>query len=493
MLTSEKLFKKITETKYLSTDNSYRYRAIMRCFFDQYEKMNYWLYKEDIYDKLINYETFNKYTLDECKQDLESLVSWKNLIPVQDTSKVVTIEEFKNKQFRYRMSEYSVEIERMTIKLENIFERNASLEPSLLERLKNELSRFKEMINKSGKEVSAWWNRVNSDFKQLNDNYKDYISALYSVKADEMMKSSEFLIHKDRFIEYLREFIKELQKNSNAIENILRKISKEETAVILNKIYNYELSVPRLEEIDTSMLFDNIKGRWKSIHLWFLGDINRKSETSKLFDITDEIINKITRYAYQISESRNSAANRKEEYKKLCELFLACESMEEAHKLSALSFGIFNMRHIRCNPNRETESINSSIYEEEPTIVTVKPRVRTYREKAAKSAIKNDTERKLELQKKILKEREEEKEILESYIKEGKIDFKSLPIIDGKTRTAFLRWLTKGLQNAKNQSKTENGRSFRVIKPENMNEKIKLKCKDGNFIMPPYIIEFILE
>ena len=42
------------------------------------------------------------------------------------------IEEFKNKKFRYQMSEYSVEIERLVIRLENLFVEGASLEPTLL-------------------------------------------------------------------------------------------------------------------------------------------------------------------------------------------------------------------------------------------------------------------------------------------------------------------------------------------------------------------------
>ena len=47
-------------------------------------------------------------------------MQWKNLIPVQDTAKARTVEEFKTKQFRYQLTEYAVEIERMTIALENL-------------------------------------------------------------------------------------------------------------------------------------------------------------------------------------------------------------------------------------------------------------------------------------------------------------------------------------------------------------------------------------
>ena len=42
--------KQIDETKYLSTDNTWRYRAILRFFYLQYEKMKYWMYKEEVFE-----------------------------------------------------------------------------------------------------------------------------------------------------------------------------------------------------------------------------------------------------------------------------------------------------------------------------------------------------------------------------------------------------------------------------------------------------------
>ncbi|WHH59492.1 DUF2397 domain-containing protein [Petroclostridium sp. X23] len=129
-----KLTKGITETKYLATENTWRYRPILRYFYVQYEKIKYWMYKEEVYGELRQHELFREYTLDQCKQDLDVLVEWGNLVAVQDTTKAATVEEFKNKQFRYQLSEYAVEIERMTIKLENLFVEGASLEPTLFER-----------------------------------------------------------------------------------------------------------------------------------------------------------------------------------------------------------------------------------------------------------------------------------------------------------------------------------------------------------------------
>lgn len=94
----------------------------------------------------------------------------------------------------------------------------------------------------------------------------------------------------------------------------------------------------------------------------------------QLLDSTSEIIRKITRYAIQLAERQHSSSNRKEEYKKIEELFASCRNIEEAHKLSSVVFGVFSPKYIKGNVTRDTESLNSSIYEEAPYEFIVKPR-----------------------------------------------------------------------------------------------------------------------
>ena len=45
MRVTEKLVRPVTEVKYLNADNAERYRSIMRIFFENYEKLHYWLYQ----------------------------------------------------------------------------------------------------------------------------------------------------------------------------------------------------------------------------------------------------------------------------------------------------------------------------------------------------------------------------------------------------------------------------------------------------------------
>ncbi|WP_333860584.1 TIGR02677 family protein [Clostridium sp.] len=491
MKITDKLTRQIDEMRYLTAENAWRYRTILRFFYLQYEKMKYWMYKEEVFEELKKYNEFKNYTIESCRQDLDVLISWKNLMAVQDTAKVTTVEEFKNKQFRYELSEYSVEIERLTIKLENLFIESASLEPSLLERIKEYIEKLTEMTSKNEKEVGSWWNSLNNDFKRLNQNYQDYIRDLYGIKADELMKTREFLIFKDKFIDYLRDFIKSLQYNSSHIEYLLGNLDKDQVNQVLQKVLTYEKSIPRVDmKVTDDMLEDNIYGRWESLCNWFLASSGRESESEKLLNITNEIIRKITRFASQIAESRNSASNRREEYRKLCSMFLNCKDMEEAHKLSAVSFGIFNMKHIKAHPYRNTESINSGIFEEEPYVKKINPRIRSYREKSERNSIVDNNQKKKAMFEKVMKEREREKEIMKGYVKDGCIEFSKLPKIPSSVRITLLRWLSKGMNSSDGRGKTEDGIKYIVEIPKDEEERCTLDCDDGNLLMPPYIIKF---
>lgn len=57
--------------------------------------MHFQLYKEDIYRFLKEDEAFEAYSMEQLVQDLEALVKWKNLTPIQDPGKVYTIADYK--------------------------------------------------------------------------------------------------------------------------------------------------------------------------------------------------------------------------------------------------------------------------------------------------------------------------------------------------------------------------------------------------------------
>ena len=490
MQVSEKLTKALTEVKYLNADNVSRYRCIMRIFFENYEKLRYWMYQEDVYAQMTAHSFFADYTPEQCQQDLSMLVEWKNLNTIQDTRKVSSIEEFKNKKFRYQMSEYSVEIERLVLRLENLLVEGASLEPTLLERIRIHIARFPEMAGLDVNQVYTWWNDLNNDFVRLNQNYQDYIRDLNSVKAEEMMHTSQFLVFKDRLVEYLRSFIKGLQRNVGVIEEDLRTLSEDVKQAVFEKVIQYELSIPRMDvEVSRELIEEKTRGRYQSIYDWFVASGGGENEAGKLFDATNEIIRRITRYAAQLSEKNAFGANRREEYRKVAELFLKCSDVQQAHRMSAMVFGMERPYHLAGDLVRETDSMNQGVYEESPLEIALKPRVRTYREKARRSAIRESATERQQTRARLIEQQRRDQKRLQELEVDGIIDFSTLPVIDAHVREILLKWISDAMEDPARVARTEDGRRF-VLDMSQSTRRCVVHCEDGNFTMPQMSIIF---
>lgn len=485
------VFKSIEETKYLTTENTYRYRAICRVLYHNYQRMRYWLYKEDILEELKENEEFLDYNVEMLKSDLDTLVQWRNLIAVADTTKVNSIEEFKNREFRYHLSEVAIEVERFLIDLEHMkIENTATLEASLVERFKHLLQDYKEFVYKEEKETYDWWKELNTAFKDLNINYQDYISKFYSPKNEELMQTTSFLLFKESFIKYLRQFVKNIQTNTFEIREVFNRMTEDEIEEIIDKAYRYEKSIEAIGLLIDGDEYINLNlGRMESIKEWFIGSYGREALVDQLISNTNEVIRRITRYALQISDKKNNNANRKEEYRNLARIFEGLEDIKECHKLSSEVFGSFNIIKILAAEERETESINSSIYDESPKEYIITPRVRTYREKIIKNLINDKTQRKEKKLELLLKKRKSEEERIKGLLKNDVIDFKELPEIESNDRVLLLKLLTKGMSNKNKWKKSDFGMEY-TIDFTNKGENIILQCSDGDLRMPHYKLIF---
>ena len=482
----------IHETSYLSVPNASIYRQIMRCFYREYEKMHFRLYKEDIYELLKHENGFTDYAMNQLEVDLGVLVKWKNLTPIQDPGKVYTIADYKNKQYRYTMSEYAVEIERLTIRLENIFIESGNLSTNFFVRIKKSLEESELMQNANLKEINEWWHLLQEDFKRLNQNYQDYLRDFYSGKTEHLMKSVEFVLHKDKFIKYLNDFVQELQRHSKRIEQILIKQIPIIENVILEKVIQSELEIPHtFSELNANTkqnIKENVIGKWEALKRWFIDTQGMECESRKVLKITNDIIRSIIQNAALLVQLQNWGISRKDDYQKFLELFLKCENIEIAHCLSAHVFGIQKIQHFKTNCPREEDRISNSVYQEKPVAFYVKPHNQTYREKKDKRGFSDKSLEKMLQREAYLENIKKQKEIVMHYVKDNKIVFSEIkePISE-MTRNIFLQWIAIANMNSQKIGQTEFGQEYRLIQKKGT---CVLKCEDGDLTMPAYIIQF---
>lgn len=304
------------------------------------------------------------------------------------------------------------------------------------------------------------------------------------------MRTKEFLVFKDKLVEYLRNFIKGLQKNVGVIEETLRLLEPELLRDVLDKVNDYEMSIPRMDvEVSREMIEEKTEGRFESIRNWFVAGEGHENEAGRLFDATNEIIRRITRYAAQLSEKNALGANRREEYRKVAEIFLRCKDMDEAHRMSAMVFGLERPFHLSAEADRGTDSMNQGVYEEPAAELVLKPRVRTYREKSGRTSIRDTAQEKAQARKQAVEQMKQDWKKIGELERDGRIDFAELPVIEPRVREILLKWLSDALEDGGYAARTEDGRDF-SLDMTHADERCVVRCEDGNFTMPKLGIVF---
>lgn len=491
----------IKEAAYLSAPKSAVYRRIMNIFFKEYEKMKFYLYKEDIYNEIKKISEFDDYSMEDLKTDLDALVEWNNLSAIQDTKKVYTISEYKNREFRYSMSERAVILERAAVMIDNLHLETGNLSTNYILRIQDSLEQIKRISEheENVDKINELWKILQEDFKKLNQNYQDYLRDFYIQKPEFYGEIMEFISYKQKFVSILKNFVRELQTNSRrlekTIENIKEKMENKILFLIIKaEIENQEMNLNKIfltpEELKENVE-ENIKGKWESLKNWFVSSEERKSECRQFLDITGEIIRKILQDAFFLTQKQSWGINKKEEYKKILKMFSECEDIKEAHKLSAHVFGIQNIRHYVTEISKGTESIEESIYDEKCGEYKLESHNRVYKPKLEKSGFENRDDIKEKFRLEYKEKLEENKKMIKKYLSRGKLDISK---IEGEVSSDFRKFILNMISAAnlsENKiSTTEYGQKYKMVQLE---ERFVLKCEDGNLEMPKFIFEFLGE
>lgn len=478
--------KKIIEASYLTADSAAHYRTILRYFYHQHERMRDFIAPEELLEYMRQVPSFADYQEEQLHQQLAQLVKWNNLIARQDMTNAKTIEEYKKKRFRYQCTPYTVEIERMIVQLEKLGDTfQGSLERSQFDRLFQALTTMQNELdhNKSAEEYMRIWEDVFRYFQTIRTSTADYIAYINSEQTDQRMQTEAFLVYKNQFTTYLRDFIVSLQKTSLQIQHSLAELTPERLQHFFQKLIEHRGAIPRLEDVSSSAndWLTEYKEYWFSLRQWFLGSATQQSELDVLQWQTNEMIRRMARYVQRIGERQQHFRSRKKDYLQLSKWFVECSDREEAHKLSAVVFGSMTIQHLQLE-EATTENLHVDTWEEAPTELTIKPRTVRYREKTKPGSFISNEQKKKEQRELYLKEREQEKRLIEKYMNQGRITLSSLTTVEPFIRKVLLSWIGKSMANKNRVVKTDYGLHVKVML--DYEKMITLQAEDGNLLMP---------
>lgn len=498
MIILDVTMKKVVEASYLTADSAAQYRTILRYFYHQHERMRDFIAPEEILEHMRSIPSFADYEEDQLHQQLAQLVKWNNLIARQDMTSAKTIEEYKKKRFRYQPTPYTIEIERMLVVLEkksgDTFQ--GSLERSQFERLLQAISslqrEMEQHLPKNSEEYMRMWEDILRYFQTIRTSTADYIAYINSEQTEQRMQTEAFIVYKNQFTAYLRDFIVSLQKTSLQIRERLKELSIDHLGPFFQKLIEHRKSIPRLEDLESS--HEEWKKEyteyWNSLRQWFLGSSIQKSELETLQWQTNEMIRRMTRYVQRIGERQQNFRSRRNDYLHLAKWFIDSSSLEEAHKISSVVFGTMSIQHLHLEEGT-TDNLHSDTWDEEPVEITIKPRTNRYREKTKPGAMISHKEKKEKQRQQYLEERRQERALIDQYMTEGVIRLSSLKTVEPFIRKVLLSWIGKSMAAKDRKVKTDYGLIVRVTMDKN--KMILLESEDGTLKMPDALFEFVEE
>ncbi|MCS7463050.1 TIGR02677 family protein [Paenibacillus doosanensis] len=481
----------VPELKYINADNVTRYRAIMKFLYQQYQKLNYWLKPEQIFEEVVSWKVLKNYTFEQCQLDLEQLVEWGNLTSRHYGERATSVEEYLKKKFQYLLTPYSIEIERLLENLESVRGYGGSLEPTLFDTIANTLFKIRSQSGTYEKgEALELWNTLNESFQKVHEASVDYIASLQTGKAEELMVTDAFLIYKDAITNYLRDFVHALQRRSYKIEGNLAQVTGGVKDIFLTSVTEDEWRIPKLEEtISKEEYYTELVEKWGILNKWFQGEFGSISEMQLLERATKEAIMKMVRSALRIQEKKRSIISRRKDLEFLGQWFYKMDSLESAHKLAAYTFGLFPTRHFHGEDTRDSDSAGMSMWLETPIVKTLRSRSRKRHDRHDIEAAIDNTEEKERLKIEFIKKQKQELQFLKKMVERKSISVSQIEKLPTTARLQLLEWIGRCNAAPHFMFQSSEGVQIQLTKPVD-EERANLLCEDGTLELINYKFTF---
>ncbi|MFR3685012.1 MAG: TIGR02677 family protein [Enterococcus sp.] len=486
---------KIEETAYLNaTNNVERYRLIMQYFFSQHRQMNMLLYRDDVLEHMQK-ELGNAYSEREVDQDLDQLYQWGNLSRRQEMGEPKSIEEYKNRRYRYQITEISIQIEEMLERLQTLSGRNqGSLDKNIFQEFLKQLIRLNESELFDEEESYKLWEELVRLFSSIQRNTSNYMGYLANEAIDNYMQTEKFLVYKDQFVQYLRDFIVAVQDLQYQIEYQLTLVSEEKQHVLFESVLSHERKIPRIEEfpLDRERIKSEVIGIFLSMKRWFIDRGEKDSEFSVLIRLTEQMIRKMTGLIQQLSGQFKQYRSRRKDYLQISSWFDEAETLDEAAMRFALIFGSMTWKHYYgIEPVEGTK--NENIWSLPPEVLPLESRSRKQIVSQRMITYTVDHELKEQQSRMITEEKKKLQDKIEDYIQDDEIKLIEGMQVSSEIRGIFLQWISDSLSKDRTALEDEGlittdlGYQLAIrIYPK---KRVTIFSEDGSLEMPQVIMK----
>lgn len=376
---------------YLTAPNAVLYRQVMLTFVAAKRRFVVHLRSEDVVEALAT----DGPTDDKAIADaLAKLEDWGNLRADPDTSRVTGVEDFYRARFLYQLTHAGEAAERSLEVFDEQLGRRGALQAVALEDIAVGLRAIRELTQDPEPDVGRTGLLLRDLVRRcadLAENAQAFMGSLQRTIDLYELDAEAFRAYKDRLIEYLERFIKDLTGIGSQIAELLEGLDPGGIDRLLELVAgrDAEDAAPGVGETMPAEDFrahafaaelTSWQERWLGLRQWFLSAPGHPCQAKLLRIRARKAIPDLLAVVALLNERRAGRSDRTADFRELAVWFAQAPDDAAMHQLWQATFGLHSTRHLTLDADTEQARVkdpvaSSTAWAQAPPLM-ISPRLR---------------------------------------------------------------------------------------------------------------------
>lgn len=371
-----------TPFSYLTAPNERLYRAVMDAFVQAKRRFTVHLRPEDVRESM-----HDAAELPVISDALTRLVEWGNLRADPDTSRVTTVEDFHRSRFLYQLSAHGEAVEQAVAAYDEALGRRGALQAVALADIATQLRALTELAGAEqpdAAKVHLLLRGLVDRFTDLADNAQAFMGSLQRTIDLHDANADVFRAYKDRLIDYLERFIKDLVSTGAEIATLVADLERRDVGRLLALAAwrEAEDAAPAASAEDDPRQAEFECGRrlwherWQGFRAWFVSEPHHPSQAKLLRAQARAAIPQLLQVVAVLNERRSGRSDRSADFRTLARWFAEAPTDDDLHRLWRASFGLNGARHLSVSEESLDEAVPAQTPWAEAPPLMISPRLR---------------------------------------------------------------------------------------------------------------------
>jgi uncharacterized protein (TIGR02677 family) len=292
---------------------------------------------------------------------LTRLVEWGNLRADPDTSRVTTVEDFHRARFLYQLTREGEAAERGLATFEEQLGRRGALQAVALADIASGLKALRELAADEDPDpgrAGLLLRDLVARCTELAENAQAFMGSLQRTIELYDVDVEAFRAYKDRLIDYLERFIKDLVTVGGEISRVLIELEPARVEGLLAVVAHRDAedAAPDAEagELEDRDLHEAAyrtslaawSERWRGLQQWFISEPGHPSQAKLLRARARQAIPDLLAVVATLNERRAGRSDRSADFRALALWFAEAPDEAAMHRLWRSAFGVYGSRHL---------------------------------------------------------------------------------------------------------------------------------------------------